>query len=287
MPCYRPLSAWQTDEGRIVFRELPDVRRALQLPCGKCVGCLLERSRQWAVRCMHEASLYDASSFVTLTYDDEHLPDLGLNYKHFQLFMKRLRRKYGKARFFMSGEYGDQLGRPHYHALLFGVYFADRVKCSESGSGSALYSSNALSALWPYGHANVGDVTFESAAYIARYVVKKYGSRRSGNGPLRAIDSDGVGYFQNPEFSRMSLKPGIGADWWKLYGEEVLRRGNIVMRGVEMKPPRYYGKLCKLPGYDWVEFQSKVNPEDCTDERLRVREVVAQAKIEHLKRELE
>lgn len=101
MACFYPLAAWQTDDGDIVFKERGAIKRALTLPCGQCVGCRLERSRQWAVRCMHEASLYDQNAFVTLTYDQDHLPESGsLRYRDFQLFCKRARDKLGPFRFF-------------------------------------------------------------------------------------------------------------------------------------------------------------------------------------------
>ena len=111
MPCFHPLDAWQCLNGDVVFTDnlaRNDVIRRLSLPCGRCVGCRLERSRQWAVRCMHEASMHMFNSFVTLTYDDDHLPEYNsLNYKHFQDFMKRLRKSHNGVRFYMCGEYGE------------------------------------------------------------------------------------------------------------------------------------------------------------------------------------
>ena len=102
VPCFHPLDAWQCSNGDVVFTDnlaRNDVIRRLSLPCGRCVGCRLERSRQWAVRCMHEASMHMFNSFVTLTYDD-HLPEYNsLNYKHFQDFMKRLRKSHNGVLF--------------------------------------------------------------------------------------------------------------------------------------------------------------------------------------------
>lgn len=287
MACYRPLKAYQLENRKIVFSETADVWRALDLPCGKCVGCLLERSRQWAVRCMHESQMHDVSCFITLTYDDDHLPYRGtLRHSHFQKFMKRARGRLGPFRFFMCGEYGDENFRPHYHACLFGVFFPDRVRFKESGADGYIYTSDLLSSLWPYGFASVGDLTFESAAYVARYVTKKSGE--SSDSRYLRCDDDGVAYKVDSEYARMSLKPGIGATWWAKFGKEVLSRGNVVMRGVEMKPPRYYGKLCSNPLYDLVEFKSGLNvrPEDNTEERLRVREVVATARLNLKKRNI-
>lgn len=239
------------------------------------------------MRIMHEAQMHGLSSFVTLTYDDDHIPhDWSLRYSDFQLFVERVRRRYPGARFFMCGEYGDATLRPHYHACLFGVHFSDRKLFSKSGAGSDLYTSSELSALWANGHASVGDLTFESAAYVARYVTKKL--NKPDDDRLLRFDDNGVCYWLAPEFARMSLKPGIGANWWKKYGQEVLARGNVVMRGVEMKVPRYYAKLCSDPKFDWIEYknQQAFKPADSTDDRLAVREFVQQAKLDNLKRGL-
>ena len=144
MPCFGPLVAYyaaevsESGKRRLVF----DKRHShsgvkIQLPCGQCIGCRLERSRQWAIRCMHEKSLYSLSSFLTLTYDDDHLPPNGTLVKRdFQLFMKRLRWEMGDGiRFFACGEYGDGNLRPHYHALLFNVDFPDKRKCGVGKNG--------------------------------------------------------------------------------------------------------------------------------------------------------
>lgn len=182
MPCYSPLEAWRpdpvTNDKRLIFRYHParcsSPSPDLYVPCGQCLGCRLERSRQWAVRCMHEASLYDRNCFITLTYDDDNLPaDRSLHYSHFQLFMKRLRKAHGDGiRFYMCGEYGEKKGRPHYHACLFNFNFDDLTLWQER-RGTKLYRSKSLERLWPYGFSTVGGVTFQSAAYVARYIMKK------------------------------------------------------------------------------------------------------------------
>lgn len=286
MACYNPLQAFQLDDGKIVFTETGAVKRPLVLPCGKCIGCRIERKRVWAVRCMHETQMHDFNSFVTLTYNDESLPQNGsLQYKDLRLFFKRLRRTMGPFRYFSCGEYGESSGRPHYHALLFGVYFGDRKFHAESGGGNKLYTSELLSKLWPYGFASVGDVTFKSASYVAGYVTKKLSAVAAEERYLR-MDDYGVAYWLESERGFMSRRPGIGANWWYAYGDEVLNRGNVVMDGVEMKPPRYYGKLCKDPAYDFVEHKGidKFKPEDNTPERLAVREFVEASKL--IKRKL-
>ena len=123
---------------------------------------------------MHEAQSHLHNSFLTLTYSDQHLPENGgLRFRDYQFFMKRLRKLFPRARFYMCGEYVDQTKRPHYHAALFGPHFPDLIPLYKTGSGSMIYSSETLSKLWPLGHASLGELTRDSAAYIARYVMKK------------------------------------------------------------------------------------------------------------------
>lgn len=200
MPCYSPLDAWRpfnsdrklekgTGSKKLVFvssSRCAQVKPDLKVPCGQCVGCRLERSRQWAVRCVHESKLHAENCFITLTYDskkappldvenDQKLPsDISLYYRDFQLFMKRLRKRFPekKIRFYMCGEYGENFGRPHFHACIFGHNFDDLVHW-QTRNKVPLYRSKTLEELWPYGYSSVGTVTFESAAYVARYIMKK------------------------------------------------------------------------------------------------------------------
>ena len=150
-------------DGSITFieRQRFDTVRSLQLPCGRCIGCRLERSRQWAMRCVHEASLSPYNSFITLTYDDAHLPYRSdLDYPAFQRFLKRLRKTASSpVRFYMCGEYGPLTQRPHYHACLFNFDFADKTYWRTSDAGSRCYRSELLDRLWGLGHAECGAVT--------------------------------------------------------------------------------------------------------------------------------
>lgn len=216
--------------------------RTLTVPCGKCIGCRLARAREWSLRCMHEASMYDASSFVTLTYDDAHLPvDFGLHYRDFQLFMHRLRKRLaGAGRFLMCGEYGEQFGRPHFHAILFGCDWPDkkliRVKPDR------LYSSELLSSLWPHGFASSGDVTVQSAGYVARYATKKV----TGDGAAAAyewVSPDGEVFQREAPFLHSSLKPGIGYEWFQRYHSDAFPCDFLVYDGKKFPVPRYYTKL--------------------------------------------
>lgn len=292
--CVRPLSAWRDlGSGAVFFGAEKKNSRPLVLRCGQCIDCRLEKSRQWAVRCMHETQMHDVSSFVTLTYRDEDLPERGsLCYRDFQLFMKRLR-KQQDARFFMCGEYGDK-GRPHYHACLFGVAFGDRRLFKRGASGSDLFVSARLDELWPHGFCSVGDVTFESAAYVARYVCKKVTGPMAADHYRRFDPATGEVFYLTPEFARMSLKPGVGALWFERYRTDVFPHDYVIVRGQKARPPRYYMELLKRAPdteSDDVEFnrwESALSLEDdSSEDRLRVREAVTRARLAFKQRKLE
>jgi len=267
MPCYSPISGWrskhvnpETGKRSIVFNPKEGFAdMAVDLPCGQCIGCRLEKSRQWAMRCVHEAQLHEDNSFITLTYNDEHLPeDASLDVRHFQNFMKRFRKSIApkKVRFFHCGEYGDHngtykhersygisdLGRPHYHAIIFGHDFSGKELIKEQ-DGIRLYHSQELAELWPYGFNTVGAVTFESAAYVARYVVKKkYGEEKEDH-YTRINTETGELYQVKPEYVTMSRRPGIGAKWFEEFSGDVYPKDYTHIRGKKIKPPRYYDKL--------------------------------------------
>lgn len=294
MPCYHPVRAYQPDGGgSVVFREVRNSRE-IWLSCGQCVGCRLERSRQWAVRCMHEAQLHGPNnSFVTLTYAPAKLPPGGsLCYRDVQLFFKRVRKERGRFRYVVCGEYGEQLQRPHYHVIFFGLSWPDQQYWTKR-QGNEMYRSPTLERLWPDGQSLIGSVTFQSAAYVARYSMKKV------NGPnapdhYRRVDLETGEVTQlQPEFLRMSLKPGIGARWLQKYLSDVYPRGKVVVNGREANPPRYYEKKYEeLDPHAADELRAEreflMYPKrlDNSRERLAVKETVAEARLKFKKREL-
>ena len=245
MRCFFPVTVWLTVDGGVSFVERgSNLLREISIRCGRCVGCRLHRVNSWTVRCVHEAKMHPVNSFVTLTYDSGNLPTHGsLHYPDFQLFMKRLRKKVGPVRFFMCGEYGEALSRPHYHALLFGVSFGDAVVHNSVYSKSPIYRSETLSRLWPHGHSSIGEVNSKTAAYCAGYVMKKVTGDLAEDHYTRLIPSTGELVKVVPEFARMSLKPGLGASWFAKYGREVANFDNVVIDGKEMPAPRYYDSL--------------------------------------------
>lgn len=294
MPCFRPLAAWRKAERNpsgkrgITFRQSESNLIPIQLPCGQCIGCRLERSRQWAIRCVHEAQLHKENCFVTLTYDDSHLPDGGtLVVRDFQLFMKRLRKAIGDARvrFFHCGEYGEQMDRPHYHACLFGYDFPDRELWSIRDEVK-LYRSAMLEKLWTVGFSTVGDVTFESAAYVARYITKKVTGKGIEIEPGRVISPEEWYGGRKPEYVTMSRRPGIGANWYKKYARDVYPADSVVVRGgVKCRPPRFYDKLLEMDApallreIKFSRVRLSANSADCTPRRLRDRGEVREALV--------
>lgn len=291
MACFHPLKAWRGRSGgpAVFVRPTDWPAIALDLPCGQCVGCRLERSRQWAVRIMHEASLHEESCFVTLTYSPENLPaDLSLNKRHFQLFCKRLRKRLGKFRFFHCGEYGESSGRPHYHACFFGLDFSDKVFYSETG-GNRLYTSKILDELWTHGECKIGSLSFESAAYVARYCLKKVTGGAAEAHYLRCDFTTGESYFLTPEYVTMSRRPGIGRGWIQSYLNEVYPSDEVISRGFSARPPRYYDSFLEESEpsvFDEIKRKrmSCVSAQENTPARLRVREKCAKARVSRFRR---
>ena len=326
MPCFKPLTAWYSKEvnksGRrpLVFdrRDALEPDNEINVGCGQCVGCRLDRSRMWAIRCVHEAQLHDNNCFITLTFNDSSLYQrdnpASLDLSEFQRFMKRLRKKYvGKnpydkntqkqqfedwqfyngIRFFHCGEYGDLHGRPHYHAILFGHDFSDR-ELFTIRNGHRLYRSAELESLWPFGFSSVGDCTFESAAYVARYIMKKVTGEHAWH-HYSDIDFD-TGEILNkrePEYTTMSRNPGIASRWLKQYVGDCYPSDFITVNGKKMKLPKYYDKLAESLGVDMEAIKddrklaSFEHVDNNTPDRLAVREQVVLNRLTKLPRNLE
>lgn len=234
MPCYKPVDGFRVLGGGMTPSRRHSASGApLKVPCGQCIGCRMDYVRDWSIRCVHEASLHQESHFATLTYDDAHLPpELSLVPGDLQLFLKRLRYYLSpqRIRFYACGEYGEKNGRPHYHALLFGMSLGDRVPHSRGPSGELLYQSALLDKAWGNGRCLVGSVNRRSAAYVARYALKKI------TGPQAADFYGG----RHPEFSRMSNRPGIGYSWVKRYETDCFPSAFVVIDGQKHPVPKYY-----------------------------------------------
>lgn len=310
MPCFHPLAGWRarvpgpSGKRRLVFKQEEGIGDLVQIPCGQCIGCRLEHSRQWAVRCMHEASLHDENCFLTLTYSPEFLPsDLSLDKRHFPAFMKRLRSRFPdrKIRYFHCGEYGERLGRPHYHACLFGFDFPDKVYYKDAG-GHPLFVSETLNSTWGLGFCTIGAVTFESAAYTARYVLKKITGESAQEHYLQvdpvtgeiACDDSGDFLCKQPEYVTMSRRPGIAAGWFDRFSRDVFPSDEVIARGVKCRPPRYYDKLFEAahgPEFERIKAQrverASKHADNNTLERRTVREICTEARVSLLRRGFE
>lgn len=292
MPCFSPLTGFfSTEVGKTGKRGITFNRNAshsgvgLKLPCGQCIGCRLEHSRQWAMRCVHERQLHAFNEFVTLTYDDAYMPEGGTLVKRdLQLFFKRLRKQYGAGvRFYACGEYGESLGRPHYHAIIFNLCLTDKKFYKKAKRGEVLYTSKSLTKIWGMGHVVVGDVTFDSAAYVARYIVKKVTGDKAGEHYRGRL----------PEFTNMSRRPGIGSAWFAKYGEHAYEFDSVIMNGREIRPPRFYDTRFELVDSGMLEVLKRkrrrkalVHRSEQTPDRRRVREIVQLHALKNAKRSL-
>ncbi|WNK13586.1 MAG: replication initiator protein [Microvirus sp.] len=306
MACYAPLKACQADDGTIIIGYHDPTGTEgnnLQLPCGKCEGCLEDKGREWATRCANEAAMHEHNCVLTLTYEDKNLPENGsLAHEDFQKFLKRLRQDIvraqrpqsglqadklpllvgGKLKYFMCGEYGEQKKRPHYHAMLFGVDFADKEKWSKTTKGNQLWRSDYLDKKWRYGQALIGEMNWGSAAYITQYTLKKMSKQQATE----------IGI--NPEYHQMSRRPGIGNTWIKKYHEDVYPHGAVILEtGTKTKPPRYYDNFYKEMEdnqYEQMKIERQQmaikNENDNTPKRLADKRKVHQAKIQQWDRKL-
>lgn len=294
MSCYRPLKAhYRPGAVPKLGTDPHGDARVMEWPCGRCIGCKLDHARMWSIRITHEAQLYDSNLFLTLTYDQEHLPpSLGLEYDDYRGFMKRLRARLrgvsegpdGRRpiRFFVAGEYGGRTGRPHWHAILFNVAFPDSEKFQNGTLRSQLCED-----LWQRGNVVIGAVNSRSAAYVAGYTLKKARGRRGEDYYEDTVNPvTGEIGRRRREFVVMSRKPGIGAWWYARFGADLFPVDHAVMEGRQHKVPRYYWERYKLEadGAKVDELQHKrylramEHRCDSTPERRAVREEVAEAR---------
>lgn len=294
--CFRPLRAHRSEEGEVwIGYDATRDGRAFEVPCGRCIGCKLDRARAWSVRITHEAQLYDRNWFATFTYADDRLPESrSLEYRDFQLFMKRLRKKVQgdrpgpegnyPLRFFCSGEYGGRTGRPHYHAILFNTRFGDEVRMSNGRS-----SSRVVEELWSHGSVVLDDVNQATAAYVAGYCLKKvYGARARDHYEDVVNLCTGELTSRRPEFVTMSRRPGIGAWWYQRFAGDLFPEDHAVVDGKRHKVPLYYWKKFREEGEgDVVErieekrfARAQEQLVNSTPERRAVREEVAERRQE-------
>lgn len=310
MACTSPLTAWhagKTENGKrkLVFKgrerqDGPEDNGSILLPCGQCIGCRLDRTRDWAVRIMNETHQWEDNSFITLTYHDSALPKhYGLEKTDWRNFMNLLRKhfvpkdpkEYEKIRFFQSGEYGPTTLRPHYHACLFNWRPDDLVFFKEEKTtGITLFTSETLDWLWQYkGFTTIGNVDFDSAAYCAGYITGKATGPRAAE-EYRRTDDGKTEWTVIPPYANMSRRPGIGHNWYKEFKGD-LRKDFVTYKGKKMKPPKYYDKLLEKGDKEQYEIIKKKRTEmaiqhEKTSYQLHSRSLINKATNKHRSEEL-
>ena len=298
MPCYFPLQAWRSPQknesgkSSLVFKEKDGHGPELLIACGQCHGCRLDYARQWAIRCVHEASLHEENCYLTLTYSDEHLPENGSLTKgpnsHFTKFMKTLRedlrtREEPKfIRFFQCGEYGDNFSRPHHHVIIFGYHPPkSESEVIRKDGDYTYYTCDTFSQHWKYGYHDFSNFSFNNAAYVARYLMKKITGEKAEE------------HYQGlqPEYITMSRNPGIAADWFKKFQTDLYPSDNVVINGKKMSVPKFYDKLLEEIDPNHLQELKKErrkralsNPEESSSPRLRTKEHVAIRRQENVSR---
>lgn len=314
MACLKPMTCWydkdvnpKTGKRGIVFDEnkAQEWAHPLKIACGQCLGCRIDKAKGWGIRAVHESSLYDNNTFVTFTYNTESLEKRdnpwSIDYKEIQQLHKNMRKKYGPFRFMLCGEYGEKYHRPHYHGIYFGLDFADK-ELFTNNKGHPLYMSPSLERAWGKGGCLIGNLTFESAAYVARYSTKKLLGKKAE--PDTCPDETGQFTLNNhyswmdeetgeirprtPETLQMSRGPGLAKDWFLKNYKEIYPRDECIINGKTMKPPKYYDKLMQEIDYDlWDTVRNKrleqaqLQEDNDTDDWLRKMQI-EQAKLAQL-----
>lgn len=245
---------------------------------------------------MDEAQMWPQNAYLTLTYDETNVPTEGLRHQDYQLFLKRLRKqqKHKTIRYYMAGEYGDKNGRPHFHAAIFNHDFTDKKFHKTNHQGDKIYTSEQLQKLWKKGYSSVGELTFQSAAYIARYIMKKQNTNEKTKIKNKYEITQETGEIINrkKEYNQMSRRPGIGQNWLKKYYTDVYPHGKKIIQAHQAPPPRYYDlQYEKLDpaGYKKMKLnrqrEGDRRSKHKTPERLHVQHQVKLAQLRKLKRD--
>lgn len=248
----------------------------------------------WALRCVHEAQSHEDNCFITLTYDQEHIPlDGSLDVSHWQKFAKRVRNQCGPFRFFHCGEYGDKNFRPHYHALIFGLGFRSDRELFKRADGYDVFISPQLSEIWGKGFCTVTDLSFKAAAYVARYTLKKVGGFPAEEHYRRLDTETGEEYHVKREYCTMSRRPGLGARWIERFQSDVYPDDFCVHENVKYTPPTFYDVALgrKDPAFLEAVKAARVKrasafSSDQTADRLFVRSKVTDARLSQSSRDI-
>lgn len=302
MSCTTPLQAWKpysSEASKSLYfgKNAPvgEPCKEIKINCRQCLGCRKAYTIEWSSRMMHEASLFENNQFITLTYDEENLPiNLSLVYRDYQLFMKRLRKRFGsKIRFVMCGEYGELNKRPHYHGILFNLELQD-LELFSNKQDNKLYTSEALKKIWGKGFVTIGAVNLTTCKYVASYMLKELNTKDWAN-KYDLIDSEtGEIIEREKPFKHSSNRPGIGKAWFDKYQSDVFPSDFVIINGKKIPSPNYYFRL--LEKLDEIEhakiklireknMQTKQFKENTTPERLETRTKIAEINQKRYKRD--
>lgn len=297
MTCLFPVTAYRSRElTRNGKRKLVSKKQdahspaPIRRPCGNCIPCRIDEARQWATRCTHEHmmhTMHATGSFLTITYDDDHLPrGNSLDRDALVLFMKRLRKKFEKndkrsVRFFACGEYGDSTLRPHYHVLLLSHDIPQRRLYKRTPAGHDLYRSEWLNDVWKNGNIDIGTVNTQTIRYATQYVLKKVTGEPAAE------------YYggREPEFITMSRNPGLGHAFYMKYAHQLYAHDYCIIDGKKTPLPEYYDRMyLRLDPMTLADLKkarrrkSMLNRADNTHSRRRTREVVILKRQANFKR---
>lgn len=264
MRCIRPIRAGYTAAGSVTYSSklISKELVTFEFECRKCLPCRLNAAREKSVRAYHEAQMHEESIFLTLTYDNEHLKSPWLQYIDFQLFMKSLREKVTRGitdketkerlaiRYYVTGEYGEENKRPHWHAIIFNYRPKDAEEKYKTDRGEQVWKSKEIRDLWKKGDIEFGSVTIDSASYVTRYAAKKLVHGRDQEHRFHPIHKPSTGR-------------AIGRTWIEKHYQHVFSNGFIVLpNGSTTKIPRYYEDWYRKNHFDsWLKYVSTIKQE--------------------------
>lgn len=296
MGCTCPLDAWRAREGasdrRLKFSPFKGGEH-VRISCGRCISCRVAKAEKLATQCVCEAQMHESNYFLTLTYSDEYLPeDWSLNMGVLQSALKRMRYYLDSSfRYLGVGEYGGRFLRPHYHLLGFGMSIPDLYPWEKSPTGEVLYRSDLLEKAWPFGHAKVGTFTWNSAAYVARYSLKKASKETRLDDYLRVDPVSGEVWEVAPVFKVQSLRPGLGYSWFQKYAGDCFPSDFLIVDGRKRAVPDYFLRLAdpELAAEVREVRRSRVeaDPVERGDRRLMAKDESARLRQKHFSRDLD
>ncbi len=299
MSCYSPLRAIVSKRDPVDGKKFVKILGGdsggnTAIPCGKCQGCKLDKAHDTANRCMLEAKQWKHNYFLTLTYDNDSLPYTSTGYptlvpNDVSKFMKDLRMYYShhfqhdNIRFYACGEYGDKTYRPHYHLIVFNLPVDDLTYLKQNFNGHQLFTSQTLENIWKKGFVVIGNVTYESAGYTARYTMKKQTEKRDSS----FFEENGIA----KEFVRMSRMPGIGRKYYDDNKEQIYKEDGFLIttdKGSRfVRPPKYFDRLYEEENPTRLDLLKERRAEHILAYDKMIREDLKQNPLEYKQRQFE